>query len=88
VLADERVKERERALRIRPSSAAAREALDKVLNDVTLEKQAEVAEEFDGIHSVERAKEVGSLRRIIEPGSMREELIEELEDMLEAEARK
>jgi len=80
-LADPRVHEKERALRLRPT-VESREALNEVINDVTLEKQAELAEEFDQIHSVERALEVGSLSRIIEPESMREELIAELTSML------
>ena len=58
-LADPRVKECERALRANPSMRA-REALEKVLADVTLEKQAEVADEFDQIHSVERAQKGGA----------------------------
>ncbi|MBW2295908.1 MAG: hypothetical protein JRG94_27015, partial [Deltaproteobacteria bacterium] len=61
----------------------AREALDTMIADVTLEKQAEVAAEFDEIHSVERAQKVGSLERIIEPDAVRETLIRELHEMLE-----
>jgi len=80
-LADPRVAEKQRAVRWRPS-AEARESLDAVLADVTLEKQAELAEEFDGIHSVERAMKVGSLDRIIPPDSMREDLIEGLHALL------
>ena len=39
--------------------------------------------EFDAVHSVERARDVGSLERIIEPGDMRETLISELQSMLD-----
>ncbi|MFP8874349.1 MAG: hypothetical protein VCB42_07435, partial [Myxococcota bacterium] len=46
---------------------------------VRLEKQAELAVEFDRIHSVERARDVGSLERIISPQQMRSELIGKLE---------
>lgn len=81
-LADERVVRCERALRL-GGSHEERQALDAMIADVTLEKQAEIAAEFDEIHSVERACEVGSLERIIEPDSMRKTLIEELCDMLE-----
>jgi hypothetical protein len=49
---------------------------------VTLEKQAQLAEEFDAIHSVERAREVGSLEAIVAPADMRSYLI----GLLEAEA--
>ena len=80
-LADERVMRRERELRLHGTQEA-REALDSVIAEVTLEKQAEVANEFDEVHSVERAREVGSLERIIEPDEMREVLITELREML------
>jgi hypothetical protein len=46
--------------------------------EVLLEKQAELAAEFDSIHSVERALEVGSLEAIVEPEDMRGYLIGEL----------
>ncbi|MBW2723610.1 MAG: ATP-grasp domain-containing protein [Deltaproteobacteria bacterium] len=81
-LADDRVIHCERALR-HSGTQEAREALDTMIADVTLEKQAEVAAEFDEIHSVERAQKVGSLERIIEPDAVRETLIRELHEMLE-----
>ena len=37
--------------------------------------QAEVADEFDRIHSIGRAKEVGSADAIISPGELRPYLI-------------
>lgn len=82
-LEDERVKRCERELRFRGTQEA-REALDTTIDEVTLEKQAELATEFDEIHSVERALEVGSLEKIIEPDAMRETLIRELKVMLDA----
>ena len=81
-LADERVKACERELRLR-GNAEAREALDRTIEIVTLEKQAELAAEFDEIHSVERAREVGSLERIIEPDVLRETLVSELRVMFD-----
>jgi acetyl-CoA carboxylase carboxyltransferase component len=51
--------------------AALRAELHRVTQDVLLEKRAEVATEFDTIHSVERAKEVGSLEALVEPESLR-----------------
>jgi acetyl-CoA carboxylase carboxyltransferase component len=62
-----------------------RAALEKVIQDVTLEKQAELAEEFDRIHSVQRAQEVGSLGNIISPDSIRPFLIAQLRKSLDLE---
>jgi acetyl-CoA carboxylase carboxyltransferase component len=55
------------------------EALGKVQADVLLEKRGEVAREFDGIHTVQRAVDVGSLDRVIAPESLRASIIEELD---------
>jgi len=81
VLADPRVAELERAVRWRPSQEA-RDRLDALIADVTLEKQAELAAEFDAIHTVERAREVGSLDAIVEPEHMRAHLIASLDRAL------
>ncbi len=75
----------ERVLAARPRGREnGRAAYEQVLADVTLEKQAELAQEFDEIHSVQRALEVGSLEEIVEPSRMRPYLIgllrEELSD--------
>ncbi len=78
-LKDDRVKAMQREFGISPTTEN-REALDALLRDVTLEKQAEVAAEFDRIHSVERAKEVGSLGAIFEADRLRAELIAGLRD--------
>ena len=75
---DARVTEaRERVARVLDPAArvSARARLDAILREVTLEKQAEVAAEFDAIHSVERAREVGSLEQILEPRGLRPALI-------------
>jgi hypothetical protein len=56
-------------------SSEARDALDAATREVLLEKQAELAGEFDAIHSVERAREVGSLETIVEPEEIRPYLI-------------
>jgi acetyl-CoA carboxylase carboxyltransferase component len=56
-------------------SEEARLAYERTLAEVTLEKQAELAEEFDTVHSVERAREVGSLEDIVAPAAMRSYLI-------------
>jgi acetyl-CoA carboxylase carboxyltransferase component len=76
-LADPRVLERQRAVRFDPRPEV-REALDETLTEVILEKQSELAAEFDAVHTVERAAEVGSLEAIIEPDRMRAELIASL----------
>jgi hypothetical protein len=67
--------EREARTRATPGS---RERFERALQDALLEKQAEVAAEFDAIHSVERAREVGSLSEIVSPDRMRAFLIREL----------
>ena len=46
-----------------------------MIEDVRLEKQAEVAAEFDKIHSVDRAKQVGSLEGVISARNIRPFLI-------------
>jgi acetyl-CoA carboxylase carboxyltransferase component len=78
---DSRVADAEKALKAGDPARAPelREQLERVLSEVTLEKQAEVAEKFDSVHTVERAREVGSLSQIVDPRRMREFLIEELE---------
>ena len=43
-----------------------------------LEKQAELAGEFDAIHTVERAREVESLEAIVAPREIRPYLIGQL----------
>jgi hypothetical protein len=43
------------------------------------EKQGELAAEFDSVHSVERAVEMGSVSSIIPPAALRPYLIEAIE---------
>jgi acetyl-CoA carboxylase carboxyltransferase component len=57
-------------------SDEARSLYERTLSEVTLEKQAEIAQEFDAVHSVGRAQEVGSLEEIVAPASMRKYLID------------
>jgi acetyl-CoA carboxylase carboxyltransferase component len=45
--------------------------LEAALREVTLAVQAEVAEQFDAVHTVERARDVGSLREIVDPAELR-----------------
>jgi acetyl-CoA carboxylase carboxyltransferase component len=60
--------------------ANGREELESTWQDLLLEKRAELAAEFDSIHSVERARQVGSLEAIVEPEQMRQFLIEQLRE--------
>ena len=43
------------------------------------EKLGEVAAEFDGVHSIERAVRVGSVDAIIRPEELRPQIIEAIE---------
>jgi hypothetical protein len=49
------------------------------------EKLREVAEEFDGVHSVHRALEVGSVHRIIPATSLRPYLVDAIERGIDRE---
>jgi acetyl-CoA carboxylase carboxyltransferase component len=51
--------------------ATLRSQYTRVLEEVLLEKQADVASEFDAVHTVERARNVGSLHGIMEPRELR-----------------
>ena len=52
------------------------ERLTALRRTVHAERMREVAEEFDGIHSVQRAKRVGSVQSIIPPARLRPYLVE------------
>jgi acetyl/propionyl-CoA carboxylase alpha subunit/acetyl-CoA carboxylase carboxyltransferase component len=80
--ADPRVRRARERVSSAPDAAsrtAARANLERVLAAAILEHQAAVADEFDAIHTVERAREVGSLEAIIEPAALRPRLIAWLE---------
>jgi len=79
-LDDPRVKDWTEIVRRNPTEEN-RASLEASLLEVTLEKQAIMATEFDSIHSVERAKSVGSLSEILEPNDLRPFLIETLESV-------
>jgi acetyl-CoA carboxylase carboxyltransferase component len=55
-----------------------REELDEVMAEVVLEEQQKLAAEFDSIHTVERAVQVGSLDAVIAPRDLRPEIIRRL----------
>ena len=59
-------------------NSATRTARDQALADARLTARLAVAAEFDSIHSVQRARQVGSLQDIVPPGSLRRYLIDHL----------
>ena len=78
-LDDPRVKDKSELVRRRPTEEN-RAELEAVLREVTLEKQAATAAEFDSVHTVQRAMEVGSLSAILEPEDLRPRLIAALDE--------
>jgi acetyl-CoA carboxylase carboxyltransferase component len=68
-----------------PDKGTLRAHLEDLLDAVRSEKLGEVAEEFDHIHSVERAQRVGSIHHILPPERLRPYLIEALERGMEKE---
>lgn len=52
---------------------------DELWKTVYLEKQTQVADEFDAIHSIKRAMDVGSVHACVEPSQIRPYLIDALE---------
>jgi acetyl-CoA carboxylase carboxyltransferase component len=54
-------------------------ALSKLRADVRLEKLGEIAAEFDGIHSIQRAVRVGSVDAVISASELRPKLVEAIE---------
>jgi acetyl-CoA carboxylase carboxyltransferase component len=75
VAADPRIEALREQLQDNPSTEI-RAAFDKLRREVTIEKRGQIAAEFDSIHSVQRAKQVGSLEEIIPASSIRPRLIE------------
>ncbi len=53
--------------------------LAELRTTVRVEKLAEVAAEFDGVHSIRRAVEVGSVDAVIQAGELRPQLIAALD---------
>ncbi|MDQ3544139.1 MAG: fused acetyl/propionyl-CoA carboxylase subunit alpha/methylmalonyl-CoA decarboxylase subunit alpha, partial [Actinomycetota bacterium] len=90
--ADERVQALEAAVggaRSDDEATVRRAELAEMRDLVRTEKLGEVASEFDNVHSVERAKRVGSVHRIITAEALRPELIAAVERGMErVEARR
>ena len=78
---DPRVASLQKELDAAPDAAksALRSRLLEVTRTVRSEKLGEVADEFDGIHSVHRALKVGSLDRIIKAADLRSYLVDAIE---------
>jgi acetyl-CoA carboxylase carboxyltransferase component len=76
-LRDPRVDALRRKIEAEPR-AEEREAYERLLGETILEEQAKLAAEFDGIHTVGRALEVGSLQRILAPAELRPFLVREI----------
>jgi acetyl-CoA carboxylase carboxyltransferase component len=60
-------------------AAATRAQLNRVTEEVRSEKLGEVADEFDAIHTIQRALRVGSVDRIIPAAELRPYLVDALE---------
>ena len=58
---------------------------DQLLKQVQIEKRGELAEKFDTIHSVQRARDVGSIDEVIAPQRLRRYLIEAIERGIDLE---
>jgi len=71
---------RARALADPRVAGLAGELRERALREVVLEKQAEIAAEFDAVHTVERALRVGSLERLVPPAHLRPYLIATLDN--------
>jgi acetyl/propionyl-CoA carboxylase alpha subunit/acetyl-CoA carboxylase carboxyltransferase component len=62
----------------REPHGAKRASYERALDEATRTAQADVAREFDAIHTVERARRVGSIDAVIEPEALRPAVIREL----------
>jgi hypothetical protein len=78
---DPRVREARQAAASASGTDAARRRTElvKITEQVRSEKLGEVADEFDGIHTIERALRVGSVDRIIAAADLRPYVVDALE---------
>jgi acetyl/propionyl-CoA carboxylase alpha subunit/acetyl-CoA carboxylase carboxyltransferase component len=76
---DERVTRARRAFHDEPG-AVSRQALEQALEAAVADQRSRMAAEFDEIHTVERARRVGSLEQIVPPAELRSVLIGLLDD--------
>jgi acetyl-CoA carboxylase carboxyltransferase component len=75
---DERTQRDER-VRALEAQGASQAEIATVRDAVRTEKLGEVAAEFDAVHSVQRAQDVGSVHRIIPAARLRPELVAAIE---------
>jgi hypothetical protein len=77
---------REMEARVAAAGGAERRALiaelDELRASVRAEKLGEVATEFDRVHSIQRAVEVGSVDAVIRAAELRPRIIQTLDDHL------
>jgi acetyl-CoA carboxylase carboxyltransferase component len=76
VYSDKRIREQQECL---SKNECTQKEYDELFKQVKNEKQTEMGNKFDKIHSVERAKKVGSIDDIIRPAEMRPYLISVIE---------
>jgi hypothetical protein len=62
-----------------PDASRLRDELEQLRAVVRGEMLGDVAEEFETIHSIERARQVGSIHKIIAPGELRPYLVEAIQ---------
>jgi acetyl-CoA carboxylase carboxyltransferase component/biotin carboxyl carrier protein len=79
VAADDRIDLQRATIKDEPT-ADQRASFDRLRRDVTIEKRAEIAAEFDAVHTVDRALHVGSLEQIVPADRIRSRLIELLDE--------
>jgi acetyl-CoA carboxylase carboxyltransferase component len=79
--ADPKIKELERQIAEARGDGIKKLQFDykMIFETIQMEKQAEVAKEFDEVHDIQRAKQVQSLDRIISPQHLRPYLIDAVE---------
>jgi acetyl/propionyl-CoA carboxylase alpha subunit/acetyl-CoA carboxylase carboxyltransferase component len=79
--ADPRLRDLEARIAAAPGAdrAALTAELDELRSSVRAEKLGQVAAEFDRVHNIERAVEVGSVDAIIRPAELRPRIIEVIE---------
>jgi acetyl-CoA carboxylase carboxyltransferase component len=62
-----------------PTAGALRAQLARLTEEVRSEKLGQVADEFDAIHTIQRARQVGSVDRIISAAELRPYVVDALE---------
>jgi acetyl/propionyl-CoA carboxylase alpha subunit/acetyl-CoA carboxylase carboxyltransferase component len=82
--ADPRVRDLEARIAAAPGAdrAALTAELDELRTSVRAEKLGQVAAEFDRVHNIQRAVEVGSVDAVIRPADLRPRIVEEIESRL------